>query len=129
MGRIRGRLQRLKREASKDAVLIRQRDGTVRTFDVMTVWTEMFLTQFDLFKGESRDSEVLSAVRGATPESRAEFEERFGPITMTARIIAGAYEGALVEVFNLQEDGTVERIYHEGGSEEAERIRQEAQQR
>ncbi len=121
-------MRRLRREAEKGAVVIRLRDGKVRAFDAMTVWKEMFLAQYDLFKGESKDSEVLDAVRNATPESRAAFEEQFGSIEMTACIIAGAYEGAWVKVFNLKEDGTVERIYHGGGSEEAERIRQEAQQ-
>ncbi len=125
---LKDRMRHLRREAQKNAVLIHQRDGTVRAFDAMDCWKEMVLTQMDLFKGESKDSEVLEAVRNATPESRAEFEERFGPITMTATIIAGAYEGAWVEVFDLREDGTVERVYYEGGSEEAERIRREAQQ-
>jgi hypothetical protein len=126
---LKDRMRRLRREAEKGAVVVRLRDGKVRAFDAMTVWKEMFLTQMDLFKGESKCSEVLDAVRNATPESRAEFEERFGPINMTATIIAGAYEGAWAEVFNLREDGMVERVYHEGGCEEAERIRQEAQQR
>jgi hypothetical protein len=47
---------------------------------------------------------------------------------MTAHIIEGGFEGAWVEELNLLEDGSVEHIFHEGGSEEAERIRREAQQ-
>jgi hypothetical protein len=34
---VRGRLSRLRREASQGAVLIRQRDGTIRAFDKMHV--------------------------------------------------------------------------------------------
>jgi Zn/Cd-binding protein ZinT len=48
---------------------------------------------------------------------------------MEARVVAADYQGGWAEVYTLLEDGTVERVYHEGGSEEAERIRQEAQQR
>jgi hypothetical protein len=63
----------------------------------------MILTQMDLFQGEAHSSEILDAVRWATPESCRAFEERYGPITtMRARIV-------------------------EGGSEETERIRLEAQ--
>jgi hypothetical protein len=48
---------------------------------------------------------------------------------MTATTIAGGYEGAWARVRTLYEDGTVETVFHEGGSEEAERIRLDAQQR
>jgi hypothetical protein len=37
-------------------------------------------------------------------------------------------EGGWVEEYRLLEDGTVEMTRHEGGSEEAERMRQEARQ-
>jgi len=37
-------------------------------------------------------------------------------------------EDGWVEEYRLREDGTVETIHYEGGSEEAERIRQEAEQ-
>jgi hypothetical protein len=67
-------------------------------------------------------------VRQATPESRRRFEEQYGPITMRARVIAGGYEGAWVKEHRLLDDGTVECSFYEGGSEEAERIRLEAQQ-
>ena len=123
---LRDRLRRLTRQAEEDGVLIRQRDGTVRVFDVLDVDKAMFLAQFELFKGESYPSEVLDAVRNATPESKAAFEERFGSITMTGRIIAAEYQGGWVEEYRLLEDGMVEKIYYEGGSPEAERIREEA---
>ena len=125
---LRGRLKRLEREAREGAVLIYQRDGSVRAFDAMDVHAETFLAQTDLYKGEARPSEVLEAVRGATPESRAAFEEQFEEITMEARIVAADYQGGWVEVYKLEEDGTVTKVRHEGGSEEAERIRQEARQ-
>jgi hypothetical protein len=122
---LRDRLRRLTRQAEENGVLTRQRDGTVRIFDVMDVDKDMFLAQFELFKGEAHPSEVLEAVRNAIPESKAAFEERFGPIAMTGRIIAADYQGGWVEEYRLLEDGTVEKIYYEGGSPEAERIRRE----
>jgi hypothetical protein len=122
---IRDRLRKL--EAQAGAVVLELRDGSRKVFSDSDVWGEMFLAQMDLFKGDSRDSEVLQAVRQATPESRQRFEEQHGPINMTARIIAGGYEGAWVRVHTLHEDGTVTTAFHEGGSEEAERIRLEAQ--
>ncbi len=88
----------------------------------------MFLTKVSLYSGEARNSEVLDAVRAATPESRAAFEAQYGDIEMEARIIAGDYQGGWVEVFKLEEDGTVRKTRHAGGSEEAERLREEARQ-
>jgi Zn/Cd-binding protein ZinT len=88
----------------------------------------MFMARYELFMGNSYQSQVLEAVRNATPESKAAFEEQFEEITMEARIVAADYQGGWVEVYKLEEDGTVERVYHEGGSEEAERIRHEARQ-
>jgi hypothetical protein len=41
----------------------------------------MFLTQVALLRVEGKPSEVLDAVRQATPESRHAFEEHYGPIT------------------------------------------------
>ena len=123
---LRDRLRRLTRLAEEDSVLIRQRSGAVRAFDVMDVHKETFLAQYRLALGEAYASEVLEAVRNATPESKAAFEERFGPITMTARIIAADYQGGWVREYRLLEDGTVEEAYYEGGSPEAERIREEA---
>ncbi len=123
---LRDQLRRLRRDAQEGAVLVRLRDGSTRVFTDMDCWKEMFLAQIDLFKGEARQSEVLEAVRNATPESRAAFEEQFGEITMEAQVVAGAYEGAWVEVYKLLEDGTVESTFHEGGTPEAERLREEA---
>ena len=97
-------------------------------FDRMEVWKEMFLTQTALMLGEAHPSEVLDAVRAATPESRAAFEEEHGSIEMVGHIIATDYQGGWVDEHRLLEDGTVETIHYERGSEEAERIRQEAKQ-
>ena len=70
---LRDTLRRLKREASEDAVLIRQRDGTVRAFDQMRVSAELYLAQLDaaLRRPRQRQSEVMDALDNATPESRA----------------------------------------------------------
>lgn len=123
---LRDRLRRLTRQAEEDSVLIRQQSGTVRAFDVMDVEKDMFLAQYELFKGEAHPSEILEAVRNATPASRHAFEERFGEIHMVARIIAPEKDGGWVEVFTLLEDGAVERVLHKGDSVEAKRIREEA---
>ena len=69
-----GRLRRLERDAQSEGVILRLRDGGLRVFDQMEVAAEMFLAKMDLFRGEARPSEVLAAVRAATPESRAAFE-------------------------------------------------------
>src|SRR5215213_11100685 len=129
MGRFRGRLRRLERGAQSEGVILRLRDGSLRVFDRMEVAKEMFLTQMDLMRGKARPSEVLDAVRSATPESRGAFEEEHGSIEMVGRIIAADYQGGWVEEHRLLEDGTVETTHYEGGSEEAERMRQEARQR
>jgi len=127
---LKARLRRLEREAQSEGVILRLRDGRLRVFDRMEVDAEMFLTKTDLLvRGESRSSEVLDAVRAATPESRAAFEEECGSIEMVGHIIAADHEGGWVDEYRLLEDGTVETIHYEGGSEEAERIRQEARQR
>ena len=126
---LRDRLRKLKREAEEGAVVIRLRDGGARYFDDNTVWSEMFLAKMDLFRKRSHDSEVLEAVRNATPESRDAFEREYGPITMSVGVICPEKDGGWVEVYTLLEDGTVEKVRHEGGSEEAERIRREARER
>lgn len=82
-----------------------------------------------LFKGAAPDSEILDAVRNATPESRRAFEERFGPAAgMEACVICPELDGGWVETYTLREDGTVEKVRHEGDSEEAERLRAEVRQ-
>jgi hypothetical protein len=123
---IRGRLRRAQQEAQAEGVVIELRDGSRKVFSDMHVRAEMFLCKMDLFSGESKPSEVLDAVRGATPESRAKFEAEYGPIEMEAKIVAPDYEGGWCEVFQLEEDGTVKKVRHEGGSPEAQRIREEA---
>jgi hypothetical protein len=125
---LRGRLRRLTREAEKDLVVLKLRDGSTRIFEDNYIFGEMFLTGYDLFRGKVRPSEVLDAVRQATPESRAAFEAEYGSIEMRARILAAPADGGWVDEHRLLEDGTVQSTHHEGGSEEAERIRQEIQQ-
>jgi hypothetical protein len=125
---LRRRITRLTREAEEGAVLIRLRDGTTKVFDDLTCWKEMFLTQFDLFKGEARQSEVLDAVRAATPESRRAFEAEYGSIEREAQIICHESKGGRVEVYRLTETGEVEKVRHEGHTEEARRLREEARQ-
>src|SRR5215208_7182930 len=71
----------------------------------------------------------IRAVRAATKESRAAFEDEYGSIEMVGHIIAADYQGGWVDEHRLQEDGTVETTHYEGGSEETERIRQEARER
>jgi hypothetical protein len=69
---LRDMLRRLRREASEDAVLIHQRDGSVRAFDKLDVMAALYLARLDAAIGrEPRTSEVLEALANATPESRA----------------------------------------------------------
>jgi hypothetical protein len=126
---LKGRLRRLEQGVRSESVILRLRDGGLRVFDQMEVAKEMFLTQMDLMLGKAHPSEVLDAVRAATPESRAAFEEEHGPIEMVGHIIAADYQGGWAEEHRLLEDGRVETTHYEGGSEEALRIRQEARQR
>ncbi len=121
---LRDRLRRLRARVEEGGVVIRQRDGGVKVFDTMTVFAEMFLAQMDLLRDTARESEVLDAVRNATPESRREFEERFGPIGFTEYIIASPSSGGWVEAKTLTEDGRVERVLYDGGSEEATLVRE-----
>ena len=73
---LRETIRRLKREASEDVVLIRQRDGSVRAFARMHVMGQMYLARYDDALGRPRRSSgVLDALAGATPESRRAVEE------------------------------------------------------
>jgi hypothetical protein len=126
---LKGRLRRLEQGARSEGVILRLRDGSLRVFGQMQVWQETFLTQTALMLGEEHPSEVLDAVRAATLESRAAFEQEYGSIEMVGHIIAADYQGGWVDEHRLLEDGTVETTHYEGGSEEAERIREEARQR
>ena len=121
---LRQRLHRLREKAEDGAVVVHQRDGSLRRFDVMEVHKEMFHARMDLWLDTASDSEVLAAVRNATPGSRDKFEERFGPIVMTNYVIASEQEGGWVESKTLTETGRVERVRYEGGSEEAQRVRE-----
>lgn len=126
---LRDKLKKLEQSAQKDMVFVKLEDGGTRIFDAQDVLTEMFLAQYGLIVGKPRPSEVLDAVRHATLESRAAFEAEYGPIEMESRIICPVVDGGWVEVRRLLEDGTIETVRHEGGSEEAERIRCEARER
>src|SRR5919112_1861700 len=119
---LKGRLRRLAKEAEGDGIMLRLKDGTTQVFDAMEIRAQMSLAQMNLLMDEPVESLVLDAVRRATPESRRSFEERFGSITMAGHIIAADYQGGWVKVYELLEDGTVEKTFHEGGSEEAIRI-------
>lgn len=123
---LKDRLRRLEREAEEDGIVIRLQDGTVRVFDSTMVAVEMFAAHMSLLRGIPRASEVLEAVRRATPESRAAFEERCGSIVMGISIIAAEDEGGWVETRTLTEAGEIERVFYEGGSAEAEHIRRQA---
>ena len=125
---LKGRLRRLAKEAEGDGIMLRLKDGTTQVFDAMEIRAQMFLAQMNLLMDEPVESPVLDAVRRATPESRRSFEERFGSITMAGHIIAADYQGGWVKVYELLEDGTVEKTFHEGGSEEAIRIKEETKQ-
>ena len=56
------------------------------------------------------------------------FEAEYGTITPELHIVASVEDGGWVEVYKLEEDGTVTKTHHEGGSPEAERIIEEARQ-
>ena len=73
---VRGRLSRLRREASQGALLIRQRDGTIRAFDKMDVMGQRStsLGSTPLLAGP-RGALRLYALERATPESRHAVEE------------------------------------------------------
>jgi hypothetical protein len=73
---LKGRVNKLTRRAEEGAVLIHQRDGTVRAFDRMHVMAEVYLAKLDAALGRPRrSSDVLDALDGATPESRRAVEE------------------------------------------------------
>src|ERR671933_2853723 len=125
---VKDKLRRLEREAYKHGIVLSLRDGTTKVFDDMTCWKEMFLAEWDLFRGEARQWEVLEAVRSATPESRRAFEAKYGSIEMEAQVICPEMDGGWVEVTKLLEDGTIEKVRHEGHTEEAKRLREAARQ-
>jgi len=123
---LRDRLRRLRREAEGDGFVVRFPDGTSKVFETMEIWMAMFLMGVELLTEKSVHSEVLDAVRQATLRSRAEFEERFGSITPTSHVISGQH--GWVDEYTLTETGEVKLVRYPAGSEEAERIRSEAQQ-
>ena len=126
MASLKGRIRRLQRDAQAEGIVLELRDGSRRIFDDMTCWKEMFLAKCDLAREEARQSPVLETVRQATPESRATFEQKYGTITPELHIVASVEDGGWVEVYKLEEDGTITKTHHEGGTPEAERIIEEA---
>ena len=73
---VKRRLKRFEREATKDAVLVHQRDGTTRTFDEMTVLREVFLLKYYAALGmPPQRTAFVEALDNATPESRRAVEE------------------------------------------------------
>ena len=72
MGRHRSWINRLEARTAGDMIRVAQRDGTTRTFLSDDFWMQLFLDEIDAEGGEMHDSEVQAAIRGATPEARAE---------------------------------------------------------
>ncbi len=124
MRRFRGRIRRLEREAEGDGFIVRLQDGSSKVFETMEIQMQMFLANVDLFTKESVHNDVVDAVRQATPESRAQFEERFGSITPTGHVISRPEDG-WVDEYTLTETGEVKVVRFPAGSEEVERIRNE----
>ncbi len=112
---LRRRLQRLQKAATSDAIILKLRDGGTKAFSNLHCAAELFLTQVALGCGECRDSDVLEAVRAATPESRREFEESFGPIEMEERVVSVEEDGGIIREYKLLEYGTVEATLIEVG--------------
>src|SRR5919202_2640338 len=125
---VKDKLRRLEREAYKHGIVLYLRDGTTKVFDDMTCWKEMYLAEWDLFRGEAGQSEDLEAVSNATPESRRAFEAKYGSIEMKAQVICPESQGGWVEVYRLREGGEVEMVRPEGHTDEAKRLREAARQ-
>jgi hypothetical protein len=65
---LKDQLRHLKRKASRNAVLIRQRDGSVKPFDRMTVAKELFVARLNHAVGDPAPSgPVMDALANATP--------------------------------------------------------------
>jgi hypothetical protein len=65
-------VRRVENAASEDAVLIRQREGSVKAFDRTQVMGELYLARLAAALGrEPQSSEFVDALANATPESRA----------------------------------------------------------
>ena len=71
---LRGKLRRLERSAKSEAVILRLRDGGLRVFSDLEVFSEMFLCRTDLFwvRDALRRSWMPCArpLRRAAPPSR-----------------------------------------------------------
>jgi hypothetical protein len=123
---MRRRIKRVEKEARTEGTVLRQRDGSVRVFDNLTVLKALYLAEMDLVRGEHHGSEVHDAVRNATLESRAAFEAAYGSIARELHIIAPPKDGGWVERRRLSADGTVTVERFDGSSKEAELIREAA---
>jgi hypothetical protein len=75
---LRGRLNRLEREARGDLVRVDQRDGRVLYFERMEVLKAMFLRSYAAVGRPPEPSAVMEALENATPASRRALEEELG---------------------------------------------------
>jgi hypothetical protein len=124
---LRGRIKMLTQQAEEDAVLIRLRGGSTRVFTVMDVQKEMFLAKCDLVREEARGSPVLEGLYARPRQSRGPpLKRSTGPSRPRFSWSPPTKRGGWVEVYRLEEDGTVTKVRHEGGTLEAERLREEA---
>ena len=78
----------------------------------MEIWSEMFLASMDCLRGIARNSEVLDAVRNATPKSKAEFESKYGSIRMEHVIVGRS--GDVTKILTLTEDGEALALSEDG---------------
>jgi hypothetical protein len=70
---LRAAIERARRAALGNAIIIHQTDGTTRHFDRLTVQAELYLLMLDRGLGdEPHASEFMAALENATPESRRE---------------------------------------------------------
>ncbi len=73
---LRGRLNRLEREARGDLVRVDQRDGRVLYFERMEVLKALFLSRYNAALGlPPEPSDVMDALEHVTPSSRRAVEE------------------------------------------------------
>lgn len=64
-------IRALRREASRDGVIVQLQDGTTKAFSRMDVMSELYLARLAVSGGqEPTQSDVLDARANATPESR-----------------------------------------------------------
>ena len=94
MGRRRGWIKRLERRGEGHMIRVAQRDGTTRTFLADAFWMQLFLDEIAAEGGETPDSEVQAAIRGATEASKAEIValvEKHGRMFLAGRVAHGDF--------------------------------------